>query len=84
MKTIKRTELIVKTHEVLIVRGKRGTEGWCPRCGRQVMMVAFDGELLGDIPVQPTASGSETAKFHLIDVGDGQTFLCLNSILESN
>jgi hypothetical protein len=84
MKMIRRTELVVKTHSVLIVRGGGHLEGWCSQCNRRVAMVLFDEEPQAGVSTQSTGSRIEESKLHLIEAGDGVMFLCLNSILESN
>ena len=37
----KRTEIIVETDQILVLRKARFTRGWCAECGREVEMVTL-------------------------------------------
>jgi hypothetical protein len=75
----RRTEITVETNQVLIIRRRRSTRGWCRECAREVEIVSLDdtaaiaginGPLLHESVAQP---------WHFSD-GEKQ-WVCLESLL---
>ncbi|MGH9839187.1 MAG: hypothetical protein ACREEM_10420 [Blastocatellia bacterium] len=80
----KRTETIIETHQVQIVRRrKRGTRDWCAACADTARMVTPESaaELAG--ATQRTIyRWVEAGELHFIETSDGALLICANSITE--
>jgi hypothetical protein len=80
----KRTEIIVETDRVLIIRRRRSIRIWCPKCQCEVDMVALEeGEALTGMSGQALRDHAEAGKCHLHESQDGALLVCLESLLKS-
>jgi len=78
----KRTETIIETHQVQIVRRrKRGTEVWCEACAAAVSMLAPESaaELAG-VSQRTIYRRVEAGELHFVETPEGALLICSNSI----
>jgi hypothetical protein len=86
----KRTEIIVETDQILVLRKARFTRGWCAECGREVEMVTLIDAitLSGEnaLPPEPQAmlpGCGDSRGWHWSQAEDGTQLICLESLLGS-
>lgn len=82
MVTKTRTEIVVETHRVLVIR-RRGSllEGWCARCSKQVGMIRLEEAALAGLSLHAIYQQARAGKLHLTESSDGLPSVCLNSLL---
>lgn len=82
MRTITRTEITVKSTEVVVV-SRRGSvfQSWCGHCGEEAGMVRLEEAALGP-GVEAIRQQVAAGRIHLIELADGLNFICLNSLLK--
>jgi len=83
VKKIRRTEITVETHRILMVRaGLVAIEGWCPECGSQVrMLTAEEAARVGGVSARSIYRWLEAGKLHFTEAGSG-VLVCLNSLFK--
>lgn len=84
MKTITRTEITVETTETVAMK-TRGwlIQSWCARCSEQAGMIRLEEAALAGMSLQAICRHAGDDRLHLLEVADGLSLLCLNSILNS-
>lgn len=84
MKTITRTEITVETTETVAMR-PRGwlIQTWCERCAQHAGMIRIEEAALAGMSLQAICHHAGTDRLHLVDIADGLSLLCLNSLLNS-
>jgi len=83
VKTARRTEIRVETHELLVIRKRGGlAQGWCERCGKQVGLICLQELTLAGINPDVISRQAEAGQLHLIETPSGLSFFCLNSLFE--
>lgn len=83
MGTIKRTEITIETHRMLVI-GKRGSlrQGWCTRCLKPVGMIRLEEAALAGVSLHTIRQKAAAGRIHFTAEGDSSSFICLNSLLE--
>ena len=79
MKTKRRTEITLETHEVTVIRVRRGTKIYCETCRRVVPHLGLESArgLFSEIDFSvPAAAGL----IHQTVTEDGARLLCSNSL----
>ena len=80
----RRTEITVETFEILVVsRRGRLSRKWCENCGKEVAIVSLDDASLSDLRSEAGPGKRATPQLHLIEMADGLSFICLNSLLQN-
>lgn len=81
MGTKTRTEIVVETHRVLVIRRRSSSlEGWCARCGEQVQMIRLAEAALAGLSLQTIYQQARAGKLHFTEDSDGLSSICLNSL----
>ncbi|HEY6308382.1 MAG TPA: hypothetical protein VI488_18200 [Candidatus Angelobacter sp.] len=83
MASYKRTEIIVETDQVLIIR--RGcVRHWCQECGRETDMIGLlqAGALTG-VSQPLLLDVARTERWHKAEAADGSPLICLDSLLSA-
>jgi len=77
----KRTETIIETHQVQIVRKrKRGTHAWCAACAATVRMVTPESAAtMAGVTQRTIYRRVEAGELHFIETPDGTLLICANS-----
>ena len=78
----KRTEITIRTDQIVLIRKRDYARHWCPRCGCEVEAVDIvqAGALVG--AAQPKLGDSSQAKkWHCLEGADGMQLVCLQSLL---
>jgi len=75
----KRMEVTVETDQVLIIRRRRSTRGWCQECGSEVEIVSLeDAAAIAGIN-SPLLHDGMAQRWHFS--GSEGTWVCLESLL---
>jgi len=81
MGTKTRTEIVVETHRVLVIRRPSSSlEGWCARCGEHVRMIALTEAAFDGLSLQTIYQQARDGKLHFTENSDGLSSVCLNSL----
>jgi hypothetical protein len=81
MATPKRIQISIETHQVFIIRRRQSTQVWCQECGREAEMLDLgDLQALTGIPHQILRDAAETHGWHVLQVHDGSTLICLEAM----
>src|SRR5882762_8696873 len=84
MRTITRTEITVETTETVAMRPCGSLiRGWCAQCAEQAGMIRLEEAALAGMYLQAICRHAGTDRLHLVEIADGLTLLCLNSLLNS-
>jgi len=77
--TRKRMEVTVETNQVLIIRRRRSTRGWCEECGREMEIVSLeDAAAIAGIS-GPLLHDGVAQRWHFSD--REEQWVCLESLL---
>lgn len=80
----KRTEITMETEQVLTIRWRHSTRGWCQECGREVEMVGLaEAEGITGMTQPVLQAGAQIQKWHISEDQDGSPLICLASLLRS-
>ena len=73
--------ITIETNSLLILRGRTTTRAWCPLCGGEVEMIAFQN--MGEISSHGKALDHwlNSHALHRAARADGSPVICLNSLL---
>jgi hypothetical protein len=75
----KRMEVTVETDQVLIIRRRRSTRGWCEECGREMEIVSLeDAAAIAGIS-GPLLHDEVAQRWHFSD--SQERWVCLESLL---
>ena len=80
----RRIEIRIQTHQVLKVQSAASlTRKWCAGCGGQADMVRVEHEsALNAESLRASGIRVNADKLHVIEMPDGSSFVCLNSLME--
>ena len=86
MKTRRRTEITIETHEALVIhRRQRTFRGWCAECASETEMVSpEEAAMLVNRSQREIFQGIETAGIHCKENQAGKIFICLASLDRRN
>jgi excisionase family DNA binding protein len=78
----KRTETIIETHQVQIVRRrKRAARAWCEACAAAVRMVTSEeAATLAGVTQRTIYRRVEAGELHFVETPEGALLICSNSI----
>ncbi|HEY0375725.1 MAG TPA: hypothetical protein VGC87_02075 [Pyrinomonadaceae bacterium] len=82
---MKRTETIIETHEVWVVRRRAGQPAvWCAECaGRPAMLTTEEAARLSGLSQRAVYRGVETGAVHFTETADGCLFVCPASLSDA-
>jgi hypothetical protein len=79
----KLTNITVETESLLILRGGRALQAWCPGCGSEVEMIPLDGiGVISNLNPPEVEAWIESEDLHHSEGADGTLRICLNSMLK--
>jgi len=83
MKKMKRTEITIETHRVLVIRRpKSAFLAWCTACTEQSQMITpVEAAVLARVAHARFYRWIETEKLHFTETPDGLLHVCLNAPL---
>ena len=86
MKMMKRTEITIETHRVLVVhRPKSSFLAWCAACAKQSQMITpVEAAVLARVSTHTISRWIEAEQIHFTETADGQMLVCFNSLAETS
>ncbi len=82
MAAYKRTQIIVETDQVLIIRRRGCVRHWCRECGRETDMVTLSSAgLVTGMAQALLRDDARTGKWHMTETAGGSRLICLDSLL---
>ena len=77
----KGTTITIETRSLLVFRSESSTGAWCPICAARVEMLLLEdaGLLIEHAPI--LAEWLDSGEVHRVDLVDGSTLVCLDSLL---
>ncbi|HEV8487357.1 MAG TPA: hypothetical protein VGV87_27660 [Blastocatellia bacterium] len=80
----RKTRITVETHEVLVIK-ERGNlyHVWCARCGKQTAVISLNDACMSGLTADAAQRQVETGRLHLIEIGGGLSFVCLDSLVRA-
>lgn len=78
MKTKRRTEITIETHQFLVIRTGCLTEGWCERCERQVSRISLQAVTAAGINAEEIMQRVSEGSLHFKGSIEGVSFICLD------
>jgi hypothetical protein len=77
----KRTEIVIETDQILIIRRRGVMRAWCPECGGETEMgVVEEATGLGGMPEHVWRGMTRANGWHVVQGQDGTRLICLNSM----
>ncbi|HWT01844.1 MAG TPA: hypothetical protein VN256_16475 [Pyrinomonadaceae bacterium] len=82
---MKRTETIIETHEVWVVRRRAGAPAvWCAECaGRPAMLTPEEAARLSGLSQRAICRSVEAGAVHFLETADGCLFVCTASLCDA-
>jgi hypothetical protein len=78
-----RTEITVQTDRIVLIR-RRFRRVWCQQCGREVEAIAMgDATNLAGGKQLTLPGDAESGEWHVCVSNDGETLVCLESLLKA-
>jgi hypothetical protein len=79
MKKMKRTEITIETHRVLVIRRPKSSFlAWCAACAEQSQMITpVEAAVLARVSTRPIYRWIEADKLHFTETPDGLLHVCL-------
>lgn len=77
----KQMTITIETDSLLIFRGRTTTRTWCPLCGDEVEMIAFQNMSVSSSGRKALDDWLNSGALHRADTADGSPVICLNSLL---
>jgi hypothetical protein len=78
----KQTTITIETDSLLILRGRNSRHGWCPRCEREVELIAIeDTGVMTNLQRPALDEWINSDEIHRFRAPDGSALTCLNSLL---
>jgi len=78
----KQTTITIETESLLILRGRTSRRGWCPRCQREVELIAIeDTGLVTNLQRPALEEWINSDEIHRLRAPDGPALICLDSLL---
>jgi hypothetical protein len=82
---MKRTETIIETHEVWVVRRRAGQSAvWCTECaGQPAMLTPEEAARLSGLSQRAICRSVEAGAVHFLETADGCLFVCPASLCDT-
>jgi hypothetical protein len=78
----KRTRITIETESLLVLKGRNARRTWCPACAADVEAIALEEVgLISNLERSALEEWLNSANLHRLQVADGLTLICLNSLL---
>jgi hypothetical protein len=76
-------EMTVRTDRIVIIRRRLSRRVWCQQCGREVDAVAVHEATSLTGAEQLALPGNSESAWHVCIGNDGETLICLDSLLKT-
>ena len=79
----KLTKITIESESLLMLRGRSSTRGWCPQCGAEAEMVAWENVgVVSNLDLSGLQAWLNSGELHRSQTDDdGSPLICLNSLL---
>jgi hypothetical protein len=79
----KRTKITIETDSLLVLRGRKSLQVWCPQCGAEAEMIPLnDVGVVSNLSPGDVQAWMEFPELHCTKTADGADLICLNSMLK--
>jgi hypothetical protein len=79
----KQTKITIETDSLLILRGRTPLWGWCQWCNAETEMIPVDGVgVISNLAAPEVQAWMKSEDLHRSQAPDGETLICLNSLLK--
>lgn len=76
----RRTVITIESHQLTVVRTRRGIEKWCQECGKELPMLTPEAAAaLAGVSPRAIYRSVESGQLHSIDTSDGALLICSGS-----
>jgi hypothetical protein len=77
----KQTTITIETKSLLILHSRSSRAAYCPDCGAEVEMIAFDDNgVISSLDRAALEQWLNSGELHHADAADGSSLICLNSL----
>ena len=82
MKTKRRTEIKIETHEIKVIRFSKGrSTRFCTKCGKQVTVLSIENAVeTMQLALSDLVRLVQTENVHLVQASDSQVLICEDSL----
>ena len=81
MRSRRRTETTIETHEVWVVRRRSGGPAWCEECaGQRGMLTPEEAATLARVSPRAIYKWVEAGRLHFTETADGALLVCPASL----
>ena len=78
----KQTKITIESDSLLILRGRSSRRAWCPLCGTDAEMFAFENiGVISNLDRTAVEQWLNSGELHRSQGADGSAQVCLNSLL---
>jgi len=78
----KQTKITIESDSLLILRGRSSRRAWCPLCGTDAEMIAFENiGVVSNLDRTTVEQWLNSGELHRSQAADGSALVCLNSLL---
>lgn len=78
----KLTKITIECNSLLILRARSSTRAWCPQCGADAEMIAFENVgVISNLDQPALKAWLNSGELHQSHAADGSALVCLNSLL---
>ncbi len=78
----KQTKITIESDSLLILRGRSSRRAWCPLCGADAEMIAFENiGVISNLDRTASEEWLNSEELHRSQGADGSAQVCLNSLL---
>lgn len=78
----KRTKITIESESLLILRSRSSSRAWCPQCGAEAEMIAWqEVGVISNLDRPAMEQWLNSGELHRSQASDGSARVCLNSLL---
>ena len=79
----KQTKITIETDSLLILRGRTPLRSWCQQCSGETEMIPLEGVgVISNLAPAQVEEWMESQNLHRSQAPNGETLICLNSMLK--
>ena len=79
----KHTKVTIEFDSLLVLRGRRSLQAWCPECGAKGEMIRLDElGVVSNLAPPEVEAWIQSEDLHHSKAADGAHLICLNSMLK--
>jgi len=82
--TDRKIKITVESYEVLLIKRHAAlSRSWCASCSKQVTLIDMNDAYAAGLSEEAINRRGETGRIHLIEKAGEPTFICLNSLIQT-